>query len=267
MGGEGWGEGGKIKKEINLQGLRILNTRPEAQAHELNQAIIDAGGEAIAFPTIAIEPIPTASWLTDLPSLDTVSQVIFTSSNAVHCFFAGLTKQRPWPEKIRVVAIGHATAQALEQHHIPVHFIPHHANSESLLELDSLQELNQEALFLIKGEGGRTLIPEVLATRGAIVSVINVYRRILPQFNPIELTQLWQNDAIDMIVFTSQEAMQNCFDLFGEQARAWLQKKPCVVISPRLAEAARLLGMKNIITATPETILTTIASQSRTKPL
>ena len=267
MGGERRGEGDKIIKKVTLQGLRILNTRPEAQAHELTQAIIDAGGQAIAFPTIAIIPIPTATWLADLPPLDTVNQAIFTSSNAVDCFFAGLTKQQPWPEKIRVIAIGHATAQALKQHHIPVHFIPHHANSESLLELDSLQQLNQQTLLLIKGEGGRTLIPEVLATRGTNIFLINVYRRILPQFNPIELTQLWQNDAIDMIVFTSQEAMQNCFDLFGKQARVWLQQKPCVVISPRLAQAAALLGIKNILIATPETILTTIASLSRTKLL
>ena len=56
-------------------------------------------------------------------------------------------------------------------------------------------------------------------------------------------------------MFTSQEAMQNLFVLLGEEAHAWLQQKPCVVISSRLAQAALTLGIKNSIVCKPDTLL------------
>ena len=245
--------------QFDLNGLRVLNTRPEAQGQALNQAIKDAGGEAISCPALTILPTPSASWLPALPPLLTIQYAIFTSVNAVHCFCDGLELisklATNWPNPITVIAIGKTTAQALEKRNIAVQFIPTEADSEHLLALPVLQHIKNHTVLLIKGSGGRSLIPETLTARGANLISLDVYRRTIPELNHDELTRLWQNDAIDIIVFTSQEAMRNLFVLFGAQAQEWLQQKPCLVISPRLAQEAAIMGMKNSIVCQQDTLL------------
>ena len=239
-----------------LHGLRVLNTRPETQGRALNQAIQRAGGQAIHCPTIAISPIPATSWLPALPSLLSVRYAIFTSVNAVHCFFDALKHNAlNWPSQITVIAIGESSANALESRHIAVHFIPARADSEHLLAFPALQKIKNDNVLLIKGEGGRSLIPETLAARGANLVSLEVYQRSIPKLNQEELAHLWQNDTIDIIVFTSQEAMRNLFILFGEEASQWLQQKPCLVLSQRLAQEAAILGIKNSTVFQPDTLL------------
>lgn len=261
-------------KKLSLGGLRVLNTRPEDQGQALNQAIQNAGGHAISCPTIAIIPIPATNWLPLLPPLLTIQYAIFTSVNAVSCFFDGLEshailtanelQQRPkfsreeyihWPKQIKIIAIGKTTAETLESRNITVHFVPKKSDSEHLLALPALKHIEKHKLLLIKGEGGRGLIPETLTARGANLTIINVYRRTIPELNHNELARLWQNDAIDIIVFTSQESMQNLFVLLGAEAKSWLQQKTCLVISPRLAAAASLMGIKNCIICQPDNLI------------
>ncbi len=80
----------------------------------------------------------------------------------------------------------------------------------------------------------------------------------MPKLNSGQLYSLWHNKAVDIILFTSQQAMHNIFTLFGEDAHAWLCSVPCLVISERLKNEAALLGIQTIIVSTPETILTTL---------
>ncbi len=234
----------------------MLNTRPLPQGEHLNQAINTAGGIAIACPALTIVPTDE-TWLSALPDLQQVTQAIFISANAVDYCFIPLA-QRAWPTTIQVIAIGRATAEALTNHGIQVNLIPAHADSEHLLKLKELQEVNSKMILLFKGEGGRPLIAETLLARGAKLFIFDVYKRLMPKPNSGQLYSLWHNKAVDIILFTSQQAMHNIFALFGEDAHAWLCSVPCLVISERLAKEAALLGMQTIIISTPETILTTL---------
>lgn len=244
-------------KKGDLHGLRVLNTRPEAQGQALNQTIQRAGGQAIHCPTLTISPTLATHWLPLLPPLLIVQYAIFTSVNAVHYFFDGLENNAmAWSNQITVIAIGKSTEKALKSRNRVVHFIPAKADSEHLLALPALQQIKNNTVLLIKGEGGRGLIPETLAARGANLISVNVYRRTIPELNSNELAHLWQNDAIDIIVFTSQEAMHNLFVLLGKEATEWLQQKPCLVISPRLAKEAAILGIKNSTVCEPDTLRT-----------
>lgn len=233
---------------INIfQGRRVLNTRPAEQSLSLSKLIETAGGQSINIPTLAIKPTASKSWLQNLPILSKIQQTIFTSRYAANYFFDGLEQSNlSWPTSINVISIGQGTAETLCQRGIQVNETPSNADSEHLLALPSLSQISHQTLLLVKGEGGRTLIPTVLIERGALLSIANVYCRTLPQNNQKKLSHLWQIDGIDMIVFTSQEAMNNLFTLLDKQAHAWLRNKPCVVISNRLSEAAAALGMKTI---------------------
>ncbi|ASQ45050.1 uroporphyrinogen-III synthase [Legionella clemsonensis] len=234
-----------------LQGLSVLNTRPLAQGKSLSDTIVKAGGIAIECPALAIEPIEFS-----LPELNNATFAIFISANAVTYLLATLTKQKiQWPKAIKVIAVGHATAAILEQYGIKVDFIPQESTSESLLQLDCLQDVANKSLFLFKGKNGRADIAQTLISKGADLTSIDVYKRVMPEFDQQYLHSLWQENAVDIILFTSQQAMQNIFTMFGKKAHDWLCHTPCLVISNRLAKAAALLGIQQIIVSSPETVL------------
>lgn len=246
---------------VNLAGLRVLNTRPLEQAKELSKQLIQAGGKVLSCP--ALEIVASESgWLQALPALQEVAQAIFTSANAVNFCFPVLAQHAVcWPGAIKVTAIGQGTAEALKQQKIRMDHIPDTASSEDLLALDSLQQVQDQHILLFKGEGGRTLLRETLQQRGARLQEICVYKRLSPVPDPLQsgkISDIWLNQAVDIILFTSQQAMHNLFALFGEKAHPWLRQTPCLVISQRLAEAASNLGIKNIIICCPETIIPTL---------
>ncbi|KTD22063.1 uroporphyrinogen III methylase [Legionella lansingensis] len=238
-----------------LQGLRILNTRPLPQGKTLSYAIENAGGTAIECPALAIEGVEFL-----LPVLTHFEQAIFISANAVaYCFSRLLQRDIHWPSTIHhVIAVGQGTANALRQYSVGVTDIPEESNSESLLTLPSLQKIEGKNILLVKGKEGRGLIADTLTQRGAQLSILEVYKRIMPKHDKEYLYSLWQEQAVDIILFTSEQAMQNIFAMFGEPAYRWLCTTPCLVISKRLAKAASLLGMQQIIVSKPEAIIDTL---------
>lgn len=231
-----------------MKGLRVLNTRPLNQGDALNNDIRAAGGVPLHFPALEIEST-AIDWLSGMPNLTQVKQAIFTSANAVDYYFAALTTTGiQWPRNICVMAIGNATAAALSKHGIHVHHSPLIADSEHLLKLDVLQSIEKQTILLVKGLGGRQLIAETLLSRGAHLIPLAVYRRKLPVVKQEYINSIWQDDAVDIILFTSQQAMLNLFTLFEQGGHSWLCNKPCLVISKRLAKEAYLLGIRTIIT-------------------
>lgn len=245
-----------------LHGLRILNTRPEAQGILLSKTIIDAGGIAIPFPALTIEATDN-NWLNHLGNLTSIHQSIFISANAVNYFFATLKQHHiTWPISIETTAIGKASAAALEKWSIRNDHLPVMADSEHLLQLQSLQEVRDQRILLVKGEGGKPDIETALDSKGARVIALSVYKRVLPNIDQQDIQSLWQDDRVDIILFTSQQAMHHIFLLFGEQARNWLCSKPCVVISERLAQEAFKLGIQTVIISHYDRILNTLEGLS-----
>ncbi|MBA2709921.1 MAG: uroporphyrinogen-III synthase [Tatlockia sp.] len=243
---------------LNLKGLKVLNTRPKKQARKLSLAIEAAGGEALEFPAIEIQPT-NSNWFTHLPNLDKVAKAVFISANAAHyCFEVLQQKKCLWPKTIEVIAVGEATSFALKSHGIKAHLVPSISDSENLLKLPELRYIDNKIILLFKGVKGRTLIAETLKHRGANLYCFEVYTRQLPTFTEQELHSFWHNKHVDIILFTSQQSMQNLFILFGEKAHTWLRHTPCLVISKRLAAEAALLGIEKILISDPKTIVTTL---------
>lgn len=239
----------------SLHGLRILNTRPEEQAQALSQEITDAGGISVECPTLEIKATST-EWISKLPDLNRVDRAIFISANSVHHCFSNLLKENiNWPTQIQIIAIGQASARTLQAYNIRVDEIPDFPDSEHLLTLQTLQQLNNQIVLLFKGEEGRVLIEKNLIERGAKLITLNVYKRDIPKISHQFIDSIWRNDLVDIILFTSEQSMHNLFKLFGEEARSWLQNKPCVVISKRLANAAALLGINKITVSHPNRML------------
>ena len=238
-----------------IPGLRVLNTRPLQQNTLLNQSIIEAGGYAISCPALDIKPT-NPTWLLALPNGNDIDHAIFISANAVHFFYTELAQQNIlWPKTIHTIAIGKGTANALSQWGVTAPTVPDIADSEHVLQLDKLHHLQQKTCVVIKGLGGLTTIEDTLQQRGANVVSLSVYQRTLPAVSPKKIKRLWQDDLVDIILITSEQALYNLFTLFGAEARSCLCKKPYLVLSKRLANAALRLGIQTIMVSSYDTVL------------
>ena len=221
-----------------LKDVTVLVTRPAAQADELCEKIKAAGGEAIAFPTIVIEPVPAAA--TQQP----YDWLIFISANAVNHGLALVNRHTG----TRIAAIGKATAAALSAHDVRVDAMPEkYAKTEALLAHPAFANVQTQSVLIVKGVGGRELLHDELTQRGAQVTALEVYRRMQP---PVEaalvqqLEQRWSEGEIHIVTLTSVETLDNLTAMLTDTGRKLLQTTPYVTVSERIAEAAQANALK-----------------------
>jgi uroporphyrinogen-III synthase len=220
-----------------LTSLSVLVTRPLPQGARLAAGVQALGGEAHLLPAIEIKPLVTqASAVCDL--------AIFVSVNAVEHGAASLTKS----EGLRVAAIGHATAAALRTAGFDVHIVPERGfTSEALLAHPDLGLTPQTRVLIVRGQGGRELLRETFTVHGCSVETLEVYERAVPVLDAARreaLESLWAADEIHAVTATSTETLQNLHKLLSERGQQLLAVTPLVVPSPRVAAAARELGLR-----------------------
>lgn len=244
------------KVSNDLQGLGVLVTRPAHQAEKLCDGIESAGGHAYRLPTISIEASDRTEQLkaqTLLANLQDNDLLIFISANAVQFSQALLGKKTDWPA-IQTAVIGRATAQTFETTFASrPDFMPSgDSNSEALLDLPSMQQMQGRRVIIIRGEAGRTLLGDSLQQRGAEVHYANVYRRSLPMIDiAAQSDSLREN--VDVITATSIESLQNLVQLLGANMLKWLHERPLFLLHPRQKDAAQAMGFKNIAAVADET--------------
>lgn len=229
-----------------LAGLNILVTRPLAQAVWLSEQIRQRGGIPLALPLLKIHPQAMddamSSVLAQLPEIDLL---IFISANAVNFGLAVLPRL---PATLQVGAIGEATANQLREAGVQVDLVPAHFDSEGLLALPQLQDLQGKRVMIVRGVGGREKLADALRKRGAELGYLEVYRRSCPQ---------WDADAVDtalradIISVTSGEALDNLATLASLPGAEALWRKPLMVFHERIAVRAHELGftLKPVVTA------------------
>ena len=231
-----------------LAGLGILVTRPTHQAEHLTNLIKKAGGEPILFPALEIVDIPDLQPLTGLIGrLDVFDLAIFISPNAVNKALNLVRARRKLPPSLKIAAIGKGSTQMLAQFGIKDVIAPKQPyDSEALLDLPELQGVANQRIVIFRGDGGRELLGDVLAQRGAHVEYAECYRRQKPQVDNGKLLYLWARNELHAITITSSEVLRNLFDLVGKLGQQWLKKTPVFVPHERIAQAARELGLQQV---------------------
>ncbi len=220
-----------------LTGQRILVTRPRAQATALVEAIEVHEGTAILFPVLETKALARPRYLDALASYQAL---IFISVNAVQFTWDNLNaKAQQQLQQLPCIAVGKRTAQALKEKQVKHIFVPPAPfNSETLLASERLQQVAQQRLLLCKGQGGRQLLEQSLAERGARVDLCEVYQRVRPAFSP----EPWMaSGAIEQVIVTSAEGLYNLEQMLEQPA--WLYQRPWVLISQRLAGLAKAAGV------------------------
>ena len=188
--------------------MRVLVTRPRAQAAQLVEALEEAGHKVVLCPLIAIEPIGSEA-------IDTTGYdwVVITSANGAEQF----ARRRTGSLRL-VAAVGPATADALRAHGIEPALVPQDPSQDGLLA-----ELPRPAgrVLLAAAEGARRLLVDELGA-----DFVALYRTVELRSEP---------PAGDVAVLASPSAARAFAALDADM--------PVVTIGPHTTREARTRGL------------------------
>ena len=230
---------------LPLAGLNIAVTRPRAQAVQLAQRIGQAGGKVVLFPLLEIGPAADPQRLRELVArLHEFGLAIFISPNAVRYGMEAIRAAGALPARLKIATVGQGSARALRDLGVREIIAPHDKfDSEALLALPELQNVNGWRVMIFRGDGGRELLGDTLKARGATVEYAECYRREKPQQDAGSLL------AADphAITVTSSEALGYLWGMLDAQAKQRIAAVPLFVPHERIAEAAKRQGWREVI--------------------
>jgi uroporphyrinogen III methyltransferase/synthase len=240
-----------------LFGKRVLVTRARSQASVLSRMLAERGAEAVELPVIEARDLTDTTELDDaVSSLSNYQWVLFTSVNGVDAFWQrmrSMGRDARWFEKIKIGAIGPATAERLQDIGLYPDYISQEFTSESMLQ--GLAELGVA--------GCRILLPRSdIAPRELIEGLINLGA------DPFEVTayitseasessspakQMLVNGDIDVITFTSSSTVTNLVKKMDGNIDV-INGAKIACIGPMTASAAVKAGLRVDVVAQEHTI-------------
>lgn len=240
-----------------LTGLKLLLTRPEGQATDWQRDLQQLGATLRHVPVLAVEAIPMESQTAaaralraTLKNLQRYDIGVFVSTNAVRHAQARLNAQQlPIPADLLCYAVGDKTTRAAAEMGFKV--VAHDAvDSESLLSLPELQQLQGKRVLVFRGQGGRELITQTLRARGAAVAHAELYERRCAHENQLALGKALKQWHPHMISVTSVAGVHNLLAMAHTTGvLAQLLATPLVAPGERVTEAAQMKGCSKVLTA------------------
>ena len=253
--------------------MRVVVTRPEADAPGWAQGLLAAGFDPLLLPLIDIGPV------TDPHAVQALHQawqqvprcvgVMFVSGNAVAHFFAQKPAEtlggKSWPAiKNRAWATGPGTVRALLRAGVAAHLLDSPAHdagqfdSEALWAVVQRQVLPGDQVLIVRGADaagaatqgvGRDWFAARVAAAGAQVNFAVAYQRAAPVFTEAQQREA-EAAAVDGSVwlFSSSEALANLQAWLPHQS--WAHAR-AVATHARIAAAAKQLGFGVVCESRP----------------
>ena len=241
---------------LPLEGKRVLVTRAQAQALDLEARLQALGAVPLAFPTIRITPPKDGYAALDgaLLELVTFDWVVFTSVNGVdHVWqrLATLGLDGGVFAAPRLAAIGPATAAELAARGLPSVMVPKRFVAEALLEI--IPSPGGKRFLLPRAALARDTLRTGLQLAGAEVVEVPAYDTILPEPSTETLAEL--EAGVDVLTFTASSTVRNFVAQLGQsRARSLAGQAQVAAIGPITAETARDLGLRVDVVASEYTI-------------
>lgn len=237
--------------------MRLIVTRPAAQAQVWVQTLQDLQVDACALPLLGIEPLDdTTALQADWQSLGRLAMVMFVSANAVQHFFAARPAGVTWPPQLAAASTGPGTSAALRA--AGVGRIVQPAAEEGQFDSEALwRQLKDQAwsgrqVLIVRGEEGRNWLADNWRAAGAGVTLRVAYRRVAPHLSQAEqalLQQAMARPAEHRWLFSSSEAVGHLQRL-APLAR-W-GSSAALASHPRIAQAATDIGFGRVELVAPD---------------
>jgi uroporphyrinogen-III synthase len=235
-----------------LSGLSVLVTRPMPQAAMLADRLREEGVIPIVFPGIRIELVQDAKVAESVRTAREAHILVFVSPTAVGAAMPMIRAAGGLPATTQVAAIGPGTARALREHGIgEVIMATEGHDSEALADHPVLQDVAGKRIALIRGVGGRALLADTLRDRGALLELVECYRRLPPTDRLTDALSEWSAAPKLAWSATSAEILDNLFALAGEASSAMLRSQVLLVPHARIAARAFTYGVARILVTGP----------------
>jgi uroporphyrinogen-III synthase len=239
----------------SLAGKRLLLIRPQRQEDQLLSVLENTGADVTHIPVISIEPVVENHQIkTQILELDNFHKAIFVSGNAAELAIEWIDKYWPMlPVGVEYFAVGERTAALLKEADMDALHPSGRQNSEALLKLEQLQQLENQRVIIFRGVGGREILAETLIERGARVEYCELYQRVIDS----QQLALAQQQESDCLVAHSGELIQ----AMGQAEDTLFADTAVVVPSERVAVIAAGLGYRRVISAEnalPESMLAAV---------
>src|SRR5215470_11249630 len=221
-----------------LVGRRVLVTRASHQAFALAQPLRDLGAEVIEIPTIEIRSAGSSAALEHaLIKIDHYDTLILTSVNGVERLFDRYNRLGLPIEDMKhllVVAIGPATAAAIQSEGLGVSIVPEKYVAESVIEALRGKIFKGSRVLLVRAKVARDVLPEELRVAGATVDVIEAYETVVPEGAAERLNKILANPATrpHIVTFTSSSTATNFLSLLAPDQREHLRDVCLASIGP-----------------------------------
>ena len=124
-------------------------------------------------------------------------------------------------------------------------------NSEALLKLAAMQDIDGQKILIFRGRGGRTHLGDQLRERGAWVEYCDLYQRNppSPQVQALPPTFYKTVRLIPITTVHSGETLINLVKVVLPSQLAWLQKQPLLTPGERVASIAAGKGFAEVLIA------------------
>jgi uroporphyrinogen-III synthase len=226
--------------------MAVLVTRPGEQGLNLCRRLSHIGIVSYHLPLIEIQLSQRLDGLGK--QMKTVDIILAVSQHAVAAVDNYLRDQEEhWPTKV-YFAIGQKTAHTLSIASQQKVHCPEINDSEHLLALPQLNNITNQNVLILRGNGGRELIDQTLTQRGASVEYYQVYRRQKLAFDVDRLIPIWKENNVSQLVVTSKEQLDHFISQITADQRKWLYKQHLYVPSERIAKLAYQYGFTTITT-------------------
>ena len=238
--------------DAELDGARVVVTRPRRQAGELAAALSARGAHAILLPTIRIEAAADTSALDEglqEAGRGAFDWLVFTSANAVEVCARRMSElglRNGWLGSIDVAVIGGATAAAAAAAGFSVRLVSEIPTAEGLGEaLTRIATMGQRVLFP-RSAIGRDTLPRELQRAGIEVVSVDAYATASETDVDGDALELVRRGELDLLTFSSPSSVRGLIELLEKDAAAVLHV-PAVCSGPATAEAAKDAGFAVVV--------------------
>ncbi len=254
--------------------MRVIVTRPSAQAADWVAQLQALGVDAVALPLIGIAPLADpapvhAAWT----KLAGTALVVFVSPNAVAQFFAARPAGAAWPADTLAGSTGPGTSAALRAAGLAGGQLVEPPADASVFDSEALwarlapQRWAGRRVLVVRGEDGRDWLAQVLREQGAEVDFVAAYRREAPRPDAAGqalLDAALADPAGHCWLFSSSEALQHLRAL--RPAADWSRAR-AIASHPRIAQTARAAGFGRVDELPPRPQAVARALQPTSPPI
>ena len=238
-------------KDSAKKNIALISTRPYEKNIILLKELVNTNISLLNYPLTEIKPLKNYTKFDSiLNNLTQYQHIIFISTNAVNFFSERLKCLRiKLPEHIIYSSIGPTTQKALEnEFNINVYCPKKIYDSSHLIKNKIFNNLQDEKVLIIRGEGGREVLKDMLEEKGAKVHYGECYARNYLSINFNKLRKEVRNYNSIFLVISSYESAKHFLTQNKDYDWDWLESVNIIVNHSRIKDVLRLISNNIIVT-------------------